>query len=55
MLDGDWSSDVCSSDLKPIAQVARAVLPAVLAIFLGSLTISLLPFLATWLPGLFGV
>jgi tripartite ATP-independent transporter DctM subunit len=40
---------------KPIAQVARAVLPAVLAIFLGSLTISLLPFLATWLPGLFGV
>ncbi len=40
---------------KPIAEVARAVVPAVLAIFLGSLTISLLPFLATWMPGLFGL
>ena len=35
---------------KPVRYVAVSVLPAVLAIFLGSLTISLLPFLATWLP-----
>lgn len=35
---------------KPVRYVAGSVLPAVLAIFLGSLTISLLPFLATWLP-----
>ena len=35
---------------KPVRYVAVSVLPAVLAIFLGSLSISLLPFLATWLP-----
>lgn len=35
---------------KPVRDVAMSVAPAVLAIFLGSLTISLLPFLATWLP-----
>lgn len=35
---------------KPVRDVAVSVAPAVLAIFLGSLTISLLPFLATWLP-----
>ena len=34
---------------------ALSVLPAVLAMLLGALTISLLPFLATWLPGLFGL
>ena len=37
---------------KPIRYVAVAVLPALLAIFLGALAISWLPFLATWLPGL---
>ncbi len=36
---------------KPIRYVARAVLPAVLAIFLGSLAISWLPVLSTGLPG----
>jgi len=39
---------------KPISLVARAVLPAVMAIFLGSLTISLWPGLATWLPKMAG-
>lgn len=37
---------------KPVRYVAVAVLPAVLAIFLGSLAISWLPFLATGLPQL---
>ena len=36
---------------KPIRYVARAVLPAVAAIFLGTLAISWLPILATGLPG----
>jgi C4-dicarboxylate transporter DctM subunit len=36
---------------KPIRYVAAAVVPAVAAMFLGALTISALPFLATWLPG----
>jgi len=36
---------------KPIRYVAAAVVPAVVAMFLGALTISALPFLATWLPG----
>ncbi|MDP3538806.1 MAG: TRAP transporter large permease subunit [Azonexus sp.] len=40
---------------KSIRYVAGSVLPAVLAMFLGALTISALPFLATWLPGLFGL
>ena len=40
---------------KPIRYVAAAVVPAVAAMFLGALTISALPFLATWLPGLFGL
>jgi len=35
---------------KPIRYVAASVLPAVLAMFCGSLLISGLPFLATWLP-----
>ena len=35
---------------KPIRYVAASVLPAVAAMFLGALTISMLPFLATWLP-----
>jgi tripartite ATP-independent transporter DctM subunit len=39
---------------KSIRYVAVSVLPAVLAMFLGALTISALPVLATWLPGLFG-
>ncbi len=38
---------------KSIRYVAVSVLPAVLAMLLGALTISALPFLATWLPGLF--
>lgn len=38
---------------KPIRYVAASVLPAVLALFLGALTISAMPFLANWLPGLF--
>ena len=37
---------------RPLREVAVSVLPAVAAIFLGALAISLLPFLATWLPGL---
>ena len=36
---------------KSLREVAVSVLPAALAIFLGVLTISLLPFLSTWLPG----
>lgn len=40
---------------KSIRYVAVSVLPAVLALFLGALTISALPFLATWLPGVFGM
>ena len=39
---------------KPIRYVAASVLPALLAIFLGTLSISWLPFLATWLPALLG-
>jgi TRAP-type C4-dicarboxylate transport system permease large subunit len=39
---------------KPIRYVAAAVVPAVVAMFLGALTISALPFLATWLPGVAG-
>ncbi len=35
---------------KSLREVAISVLPAALAIFLGVLTISLLPFLSTWLP-----
>jgi C4-dicarboxylate transporter, DctM subunit len=35
---------------KSLREVAVAVLPAALAIFLGVLTLSLLPFLSTWLP-----
>ncbi|TRZ97342.1 MAG: TRAP transporter large permease subunit, partial [Rhodocyclaceae bacterium] len=37
---------------KPIRYVAVSVLPALLAIFLGTLTISWLPLLATGLPAL---
>jgi len=40
---------------KSIRYVAVSVLPAVLAMLLGALTISALPWLATWLPGLFGL
>ena len=36
---------------KSIRYVAGSVLPALLAMFLGVLTISALPFLANWLPG----
>jgi len=36
---------------KSLREVAVSVLPAALAIFLGVLTLSLLPFLSTWLPG----
>jgi tripartite ATP-independent transporter DctM subunit len=39
---------------KPIRYVAASVLPAVLAMLLGALLISALPFLATWLPQTFG-
>ncbi|MEY2631927.1 MAG: hypothetical protein RIR00_581, partial [Pseudomonadota bacterium] len=39
---------------KPLREVAVSVLPAVLALFLGALSISALPFLATWLPGVVG-
>lgn len=39
---------------KSLREVALSVLPAVLAIFLGALTISAFPFLATGLPRLFG-
>ena len=37
---------------KPVRYVAQAVLPALLAIFLGTLAIALLPATATWLPTL---
>jgi len=37
---------------KPVRYVAAAVLPALLAIFLGTLLIALLPATATWLPTL---
>ena len=37
---------------KPVRFVALAVLPALLAIFLGTLAIAWLPVLATGLPGL---
>ena len=37
---------------KSIRYVAASVLPALLAMFVGALIISALPFLATWLPGL---
>lgn len=40
---------------KSLREVAVSVLPAALAIFLGVLTISLLPFLATWLPSVAGL
>jgi tripartite ATP-independent transporter DctM subunit len=39
---------------KPLRYVAASVLPAVGAMFLGALCISLLPFLSTWLPDLLG-
>jgi TRAP-type C4-dicarboxylate transport system permease large subunit len=37
---------------KPIRQVAASVLPAVLAIFIGTVVIALLPVLSTGLPAL---
>ena len=37
---------------KPVRYVAVAVLPALLAIFLGTMAIALVPATATWLPGL---
>jgi C4-dicarboxylate transporter, DctM subunit len=37
---------------KPVRYVASAVLPALVAIFLGTLAISLLPGTATYLPTL---
>ncbi len=37
---------------KPVRYVAVAVLPALLAIFIGSMVIALLPATATWLPAL---
>ncbi len=37
---------------KPIRYVARAVLPAMLAIFAGTLLVALLPVLSTGLPAL---
>jgi TRAP-type C4-dicarboxylate transport system permease large subunit len=37
---------------KPIRYVAKSVLPALLAIFIGTLVISWLPVLATGLPAL---
>ena len=40
---------------KPLAQVAKAVAPAMGAIFLVSLLVALVPGLSTWLPGLLGV
>lgn len=39
---------------KSLRYVGVSVLPAVGAMFLGALCISLMPFLSTWLPGLFG-
>jgi len=38
---------------KPVREVAAAVLPALLAIFVGTLAIASVPWLATGLPGLF--
>ena len=38
---------------KPIREIAVSVLPALLAIFLGALAISWMPWLATGLPELF--
>ncbi|NTV12266.1 MAG: TRAP transporter large permease subunit, partial [Zoogloea sp.] len=38
---------------RPIREIAVSVLPALLAMFLGALAISWLPFLTTWLPGVF--
>jgi len=38
---------------RPVKEIAVSVLPALLAIFLGALTISWLPWLATGLPTLF--
>jgi C4-dicarboxylate transporter DctM subunit len=40
---------------KPVSEVAVAVLPALFAIFLGTLAIALVPWLATGLPELLGV
>lgn len=40
---------------KPIRYVAGSVLPALLAMLLGALTISALPALATWLPSLVAI
>ena len=40
---------------RSVRYVAVSVLPAVLAMFVGALLISILPFLATWLPGLAGL
>jgi tripartite ATP-independent transporter DctM subunit len=37
---------------KPVRYVAVAVLPALIAIFLGTMAIALVPATATWLPGL---
>ena len=37
---------------QSMRRVARSVVPALCAMFLGALTISALPFLSTWLPGL---
>lgn len=39
---------------KPVSEVAVAVLPALLAIFLGTLAIASVPWLSTGLPALFG-
>lgn len=39
---------------KPLREVMVSVLPAVMAMFLGALTISVLPFLSLWLPGVLG-
>ena len=39
---------------KPVRYAAAAVLPALLAIFLGTLAIAWLPILATGLPTLLG-
>jgi C4-dicarboxylate transporter, DctM subunit len=38
---------------KSIRYIAASIIPAVAAMFLGALTISLFPFLSTWLPSLF--
>jgi TRAP-type C4-dicarboxylate transport system permease large subunit len=39
---------------KSIRYIAASIIPAVAAMFVGALTISLLPFLSTWLPSLLG-